>query len=68
MNNLSVVQSNEQVYGFIYNNTELFTEAIEAPEAELNVIDYIYSTPTEAPVSDAAYINDTEYYISVAQF
>jgi hypothetical protein len=68
MNNLSLIQSNEQIYGFIYNSTEIFNQAIAKSNTDADVLDIIFADSTEVVYTDAAYQNDTEYYISVAQY
>ncbi len=67
MKDFALVRSNEQVYGFIYNNTELLSKTFEVDERFLFEKDNLNAESKTNLLTDAAYKNDIEYLNSIVQ-
>ncbi|MGE4288653.1 MAG: hypothetical protein AB7E36_08200 [Salinivirgaceae bacterium] len=67
MNDFALIKSNQKVYGFIYNNTELLDKANEKNRIDSDLQDYLFADNREVQFADTAYKNDITYLNTIAQ-
>lgn len=68
MNDFALIKSNQKVYGFIYNNTELFDKTNEKNMIDSDLQDYLFANTSEVLFADSAYKTDIAYLNTIAQF
>jgi hypothetical protein len=68
MNDFALIKSNQKVYGFIYNNTELFDKTNENNMMDSDLQEYLFNETNEVLFADAAYKTDRTYLDTIAQF
>ncbi|MGD9994441.1 MAG: hypothetical protein AB7S69_14180 [Salinivirgaceae bacterium] len=68
MNDFALIKSNQKVYGFIYNNTELFDKTNENNMMDSDLQEYLFTEIDEVLFADTAYKTDLAYLNTIAQF
>lgn len=68
MNDFALIKSNQKVYGFIYNSTELFDKLNEKNLNENDLQEYLYAETNQVLFADAAYKTDLAYLNTIAQY
>ncbi|PKP08475.1 MAG: hypothetical protein CVU09_15655 [Bacteroidetes bacterium HGW-Bacteroidetes-4] len=67
MNEFALIKSNQKIYGFIYNNTELFDKTIDITMIDSDLQDYLFTDNRKVQFADTAYKNDITYLNTIAQ-